>query len=72
MKFSEFIKEEDDLAASGAYSLRLREVKIKLARIAAAIDAHAGRQQKDPTNWGYPGDLGHVDEKIDDIVKFLS
>lgn len=44
--------------ANDTYQARQQEAHQLLDQIRDALDAHSQRQQKDPGNWGFVGDLG--------------
>ncbi len=54
-----------------AYRQRRRSVNALLDELRKKIDAHAQRAAADPANWGYAGDLGHVEEVLRDLAAFM-
>ena len=50
--------------AADAYRQRRQAVDALLDELRKKIDAHAQRATADPANWGFAGDLGHVEEAL--------
>jgi uncharacterized sporulation protein YeaH/YhbH (DUF444 family) len=50
--------------ADRCYELRHLECQDLLKRIAKQLAKHQKEQAADPRNWGFPGDLGHVNEEL--------
>lgn len=57
--------------AAACYAERHVECKDLLKRIAARLCEHQKRQAKEPLDWGYPGDLGHVAEQLAHVLASL-
>ena len=57
--------------SSKAYLKRLTAVRANVATLTNLLDAHALDQGDHPTDWGYAGDLHHVDTVLSDLVQFL-
>jgi len=53
--------------AVGAYLARAAAVHIKLARLQQLADDHFGHDP-DAIHWGHVGDLGWVDQALDDLL----
>jgi len=57
-------------------SKRYNELMIKLEKdlilLNDKLKKHQSDFNKNPTNWGYVGDLGFVSERIDEVHKFLN
>jgi len=53
------------------YARRLREIDMVLRDLKKKLDQHKKEQAKEPLNWGYAGDLGHVQELLAEINTFL-
>lgn len=58
--------------AHEAYLENLVACKRKLDELHRALAAHKREEAADPRNWGYAGDLGHVNEKLGEVLDFLS
>lgn len=54
--------------AQDAYEIRAAEIKILLKELHLKFKEHKGRFKKNPTNWGYVGDMGHVYKKLREII----
>ena len=50
--------------AAACYAERHAEAQDLLKRIASRLAAHQKEQAAEPTNWGYPGDLGRITEQL--------
>jgi len=57
--------------AADAYRQRRQAVDALLDELRKKIDIHAQRAAVDPSNWGYAGDLGHVEEVLRDLAAFM-
>jgi hypothetical protein len=58
-------------AAADAYRQRRHAVAALLEELRGKLDAHAQRAAAGPANWGYAGDLGHVEEVLRDLAAFM-
>jgi hypothetical protein len=47
------------------------ELQSKLAALTAKIESHAQREAADPTNWGFNGDIIHVNQTLDELLEFM-
>jgi len=56
--------------AIDAYLARAAAIHIKLARLQQLADDHFGHDP-DAIHWGHVGDLGRVDETLDDLLAIL-
>ena len=45
--------------------------KRQLRQIEALLDAHAKRQAKAPTNWGYVGDVNSVVRELGEVIESM-
>lgn len=50
-----------------AYLARAAAIRIKLARLQQLADDHFGHDP-DAIHWGHVGDLGRVDQALDDLL----
>lgn len=53
--------------AIDAYLARAAAIHIKLARLQQMADDHFGHEP-DAIHWGHVGDLGRVDQVLDDLL----
>jgi len=58
--------------ASELYDERRQEIARVMDWIELELDKHKTHAKADPADWGYPGDLGHVLEKLIQTLAFLS
>ena len=58
--------------AHDLYEERVAEVESKFEAIKARLKVHKEREATDPKNWGFNGDLAHVDAVLGEILDFLS
>lgn len=54
------------------YEERVAEVEAKLEALKAKLKVHKEREATDPKNWGFNGDLAHVDQVLGELVSFLA
>jgi hypothetical protein len=57
--------------AAACYAERHAETRDLLKRIAARLEQHKQEQAKEPADWGYPGDLGHITEELAYVLASL-
>ena len=57
--------------ATEAYLAQQALVQRLLPRIHGLLEEHEGRQIQDQGSWAYAGDLGHVREQLEEVVRFL-
>lgn len=58
-------------AASEVYQEKQTAVRRLLLDLVNMADAHRRRQLQEPNDWGYVGDLAHVEERLKEVVGFL-
>ncbi len=56
--------------ATDAYLARAAAIRIKLARLQQLADDHFGHDP-DTMHWGQVGDLGRVDQALDDLLSIF-
>ena len=54
-----------------AYQENLIKVEQQIRLLVGNLKNHKARQIKDPTNWGYSGDMNFVLNELTDINNFL-
>ena len=54
------------------YDQRRRDIASVMDWIELELDKHKTNAKGSPNDWGYPGDLGHVREKLIETLAFLS
>ena len=57
------------MSASEEYEQRKAAIVVKLYTLAERIQAHGADEQ---IHWGHVGDLGHVDDQLQELLKFLT
>ncbi len=57
--------------ATARYTERHAESQDLLKRIAQQLARHRKEQADDPGNWGFPGDLGHINEELAQVLASL-
>ena len=54
------------------YDERRQDIARVMDWIELELDKHRINAKANPADWGYPGDLGHVCEKLIETLAFLS
>jgi hypothetical protein len=54
--------------AASAYRARLAEIRDLIRRLEGSLTIHERRQAARPSDWGFPGDLGHIAERLQDLI----
>ena len=54
------------------YRKNLNEIKSNITLLNKKLEKHNERFEVNSTNWGYVGDLGYINEKLNEIVTFLN
>ena len=54
------------------YDERRQDIARVMDWIELELDKHKTNAKANPADWGYPGDLGHVREKLIEMLAFLS
>jgi len=57
--------------AAACYAERFEETQELLKRIARQLAAHRKLQAAEPADWGFAGDLGHVNEELAYVLASL-
>jgi sugar phosphate isomerase/epimerase len=58
-------------AANDVYQEKQTAVHRLLAELDRLAEAHGAQQAQRPADWGYVGDLAHVEERLKEVVGFL-
>ena len=53
------------------YRKNLNEIKSNVNLLNTKLEKHNKKFEVNNTNWGYVGDLGYINEKLNEIVTFL-
>ena len=57
--------------AAACYAERFNECQDLLKRIAQQLARHQKEQAAEPADWGFPGDLGHINEELAYVLASL-
>lgn len=68
----ELIDANMESTAVGAYQARQANISILLAALNDKLALHSQRAANQPTDWGYAGDLGSVQERLERIVEVFA
>lgn len=55
-------------SAAETYRARLAEVRELIRRLDGALRIHERRQSARPNDWGFPGDLGSIAERLRELI----
>ena len=58
-------------SADREYKNRSGRVHHLLKELEKAMKDHDARQKKEPSNWGFAGNLGHVESELGDVLRFI-
>jgi len=59
-------------SADTQYQYKFRGVEKRLSDVGKLLKKHESDQAEHNTDWGYVGDLGHIDDLLVDIIRFMS
>jgi hypothetical protein len=65
-------KENDMKTAHETYNERREEMMTKLEKLYALLEATDMRESANKNSWGFAGGLGHVNEELDNLIKFMA
>ena len=54
--------------AHDTYVERHAQVTAKIEKVKVMLETHAMREAVDQSNWGFAGDLGHIDNLLSQIL----
>ena len=57
--------------AAAVYAARRASISKKVSILSATLDVHCGTATQWPDDWRFAGDLGHVEELLDEMLSFL-
>jgi hypothetical protein len=57
---------------SGCYATRIRRIRVLTDYLGLGLKAHEERQAGRSGDWGFPGDLALVEERIREALRALS
>jgi len=62
----------DNRTAAQAYDENWMAIFANLNKLRAGLDAHKRQAFADPKNWGFVGDLAHVNELLAEAARFIN
>jgi hypothetical protein len=61
----------NEMNAHKTYNERRAAMMDKLEELYHLIEVTDVKESANPNNWGYAGSLGHVNEELDNLIKFM-
>ena len=58
-------------AAQAQYNAHQASIRSLIKQIEAHLDAHEKQSSAHPADWGYVGDVAHIDAKLKDLAECL-
>ena len=58
-------------SASPAYEAKIKEIRRTLSDIDEELNEHIRELSSQPDNYGYVGDLGHIQSELIGVLRFL-
>lgn len=52
-------------SSAEAYQMRQANISIRFAQLLDLLREHAEQAARQPRNWGYAGDLGHMEDMLE-------
>lgn len=59
------------MTAQEKYNERQQSISELMKQMQELLKAHTKEQKQNPKNWGYAGELGYVEEQLQELVDFL-
>jgi hypothetical protein len=53
------------------YEVNFEEIDSKLKELKSKVKKHKTQFEKNSSNWGFVGDLSHINTELENLVKFL-
>ena len=53
------------------YTETSKEIEKKIELLREKLKSHQTRFNQEPTNWGYVGDISHINEKLEEVLTSL-
>ncbi len=57
--------------AQAQYNAHQASIRRLLKQIEAHLDAHEKKSSAHPADWGYVGDVAHIDTKLKDLAEVI-
>jgi hypothetical protein len=54
------------------YTKHLDEIKKKIEILKEKLEKHQIEFEKNPSNWGYVGDVSYINEKLEEVITFMT
>ena len=58
--------------ATEDYKASLADAKKKVSTIESILNSHASKQADKPQDWGFVGDMDHINEILKELIDFFS
>jgi hypothetical protein len=58
-------------AAQAKYNAHQASIRSLIKQLEAKLDNHEKQASAHPANWGFSGDLGHVEANLTELVEFF-
>lgn len=59
------------IAAQAQYNAHQASIRSLIKQLEAKLDGHEKQASARPADWGYAGDLGHVEAQLKELVSFF-
>lgn len=53
------------------YQSKNKEIQKKISVLMNKLETHKKEFNKNPVNWGYLGDLGYINDRLDEVLSFI-
>ncbi len=57
--------------AQSEYQARQARIQALVVQLQSTLASHSTKAASQPLNWGYAGDLGHVESRLQELVQFF-
>lgn len=57
--------------ARSEYEARQARIQSKVQQLQARLAQHSTKAATQPQNWGYAGDMGHVEARLQELLDFI-
>lgn len=64
--YEKYLNEED---ASTAYKKSYNSILSNLDKLKKVLKKHSAKQAKNPSDWGYSGDIGYIEGELTELIK---
>lgn len=56
------------MTAAESYNQKVISIRRLRVQLEIHLAKHANEQEQDPGNWGYVGDLGRIEQKLNELL----